>query len=82
MRYLWPFFALVPLTLWAQDDDLNVFETTISEELKEAGSSSTPRKWNPQSNPASTNAEGRFIDLRSSIEEAIRKNPFEQIRGY
>lgn len=82
MRYFWPLFALVPLALWAQDDDLNVFETTISEELKEAGSSSSSRKWNPQSNPVSTNAEGRFIDLRSSIEEAIRKNPFEQIRGY
>lgn len=82
MRYIWPLIALVPLTLWAQDDDLNVFETTISEELKEASASRTSKKWSPQSSPVNRNAEGRLLDLRSAIEEAIRKNPFEQMRGY
>ena len=81
MSYIWPLFLLAPLTLWAQEDDLNVFETTISEELNEA-SRSGPRKWNPQRSPVTKGADGRFLDLRSAIEEAIRKNPFQQIRGF
>lgn len=82
MRYIWPLFILAPLTVWAQDDDLNVFETTISEELKEASSSSRSKKWNPQTSPVTRDAQGRVLDLRSAIEEAMRKNPFETIRGY
>jgi len=81
LRYLWPLFALMPLWLWAQDDDLSVFEATISEELKEAATPSTSKRWNPQSTQSSS-TEGRYIDLRSSIEEALRKNPFEKIRDY
>lgn len=80
MSYIWPLILLVPITLWAQEDDLNVFETTISEELSEAGRPA--RKWNPQRSPVTKGADGRFLDLRSAIEEAIRKNPFQQIRGY
>lgn len=80
MSYIWPLILLVPITLWAQEDDLNVFETTISEELSEAGRPA--RKWSPQRSPVTKGADGRFLDLRSAIEEAIRKNPFQQIRGY
>lgn len=80
MSYIWPLILLVPVTLWAQEDDLNVFETTISEELSEAGRPA--RKWSPQRSPVAKGADGRFLDLRSAIEEAIRKNPFQQIRGY
>lgn len=82
MRTIWPLLVLVPLSLWAQDDDLNVFETTLSEELREASSSSSSKKWNPQTSPVTQDAQGRVLDLRSAIEEAIRKNPFEKIRGY
>jgi outer membrane protein TolC len=49
----------------AQQDDLSVLETTVINEAQQKA----------------LKGEGRVLDLRSVLEEAFRRNPFEQIRG-
>lgn len=63
----------------AQDEDLNVLEATISEDSLK--SPPTKRRWNaPKKSSDLAHADSRVLDLRSVLEEAFRRNPFENIR--
>ncbi len=66
----------------AQDEDLSVLEATISEDnFKNPPTQTSKRRWNPPEKSTDlANADSRVLDLRSVLEEAFRRNPFENIR--
>jgi len=72
----------------AQDDDLTFLESSINTDPTENSDLSGPAKrsrWNNSRPTAGSSTEkdkdGRVLDLRSVIEEGIRRNPFEKIRA-
>jgi outer membrane protein TolC len=78
------------LPLLAQEEDLSVMETTVTDDqsLSQgdgplAQENNQPRRWSRPDNIDANepDKEGRPIDLRSVLEEGFRRNPFEQIRG-
>ena len=73
---------------YAQDEDLNFLESSISTDASSSTESSTTVKksrWSvsrPQAgNDKDQDKQGRVLDLRSVIEEGFRRNPLEQIRA-
>ena len=74
----------------AQDDDLTFLESSINTDPTENSNfngSTKKSRWNNSRPTAGGNSEkdkekdGRILDLRSVIEEGIRRNPFEKIRA-
>lgn len=77
---------------FAQDEDLTFLESSINTDPTAANASTgaAPKlkksRWTVSRPEAGNEKEkdkqqGRVLDLRSVIEEALRRNPFEQIRG-
>lgn len=80
-------FLFISFFSYAQEG-LDSIETKITEDITEAEESfdskkvkkwtTSKRKIDPKENPL--NQSGRILDLRSIIEEGLRRNPFERIR--
>ena len=80
LKLLCTFLFIGSLPLHAQDEDLRALETSLSND-------NLPNEVKPQSRAKvkatgnqDPSLEGRPIDLRSLLEEAFRRNPFQQIR--
>jgi outer membrane protein TolC len=87
---IWPLIIFIPLFLsaaQAQNEDLNVLETMVSEDKVTPDDEDTaPVRWSPQKrtidiNEKTADSSGKVLDLRSVLEEGFRRNPFERIRG-
>jgi len=63
---------------YAQEADLTSLEASITEESFDV--SEKKSRWSPNRTKDSANGDGRPIDLRSVLEETLRKNPLQQIR--
>jgi outer membrane protein TolC len=71
------------LPAFTQDEDLNFLEASLSSGPTET-ESQKPNRWKvkrPEMAAKDEANESRVLDLRSVIEEAFRRNPFEQIRA-
>lgn len=84
MKALFFVLILISYALNAQDEDLTVLETSIEDTDKEINNSPAKIKSSRMrlsSSPDLKDQSGRSIDLRSVLEEGLRKNPFERIRA-
>lgn len=74
---------LSPITVLSQDDELTALETTIQEDPENLETSvfSDARRSGLRKRTEVKDSAGRVLDLRSVIEEGLRRNPFQQIRG-
>ncbi len=87
VRYLAIIFFIYSGTLFGQDE-LESIETKITEDITEESQdfdTSKPKKWSTSKRKidpteAPLDRSGRILDLRSVIEEGLRRNPFEKIR--
>lgn len=68
---------------YAQDEELSVLETTIQEDPENLDTSvfTDKARWATKKNRDTKDTSGRNLDLRSVIEEGLRRNAFQQIRG-
>lgn len=73
----------VTLPSFAQDEELSALETTIQEDPENLDTSvfTEKNRWAPRKTREVKDSAGRNLDLRSVIEEGLRRNPFQQIRG-
>lgn len=77
------FLLLLAIPALAQDDELSVLETTIQDDPENLDTSvfSQKNRWKEGRTRDLKETTGRNLDLRSVIEEGLRRNPNQQIRG-
>jgi len=80
------FFIISSTSVLAQEK-LDVLETQISDDSADtAEADRAPKKWNTskrtvEQNEPKNQMNGRILDLRSVLEEGLRRNPFERMRS-
>lgn len=82
-RMLFICLLLVSTNLLAQDEDLGALETAITTDTLPSETEEPVKRWNSNRqtyDPKDKTHEGRALDLRSALEEGLRRNPFQRIR--
>lgn len=90
---LWPLIVLLaaaPFEVLAQEDEVSVLETMVTDEKISEDSSAdspAPTRWTTKKRAIDVNEKeadraGRVLDLRSVIEEGFRRNYFQRMREY